>query len=102
MAYHHHHEPAVVERTTYVEDDSFSGALIAVLAIVVILFLIWAIFFSGWVMDRNPEPTTTNIERTEEGDTTINVPQPRDTTGDNSGGTTGETPPSGSTASPAP
>jgi cytoskeletal protein RodZ len=70
----HTHEPGHTTTTVVEERDGMSGVLIAVIAIVLILFLLWAIFFSGWVIDRTPEADVdqTNIEQREE--TEVNVP----------------------------
>ncbi|MGH2813161.1 MAG: hypothetical protein ACRDI1_10690 [Actinomycetota bacterium] len=47
------------------------------MAIVLVLFLLWAIFFSGWVIDRDDTDTApTNVEQ--EGDTEIDIEQPAD------------------------
>lgn len=70
---HHHHEP----RATVVVDetDSATGIVVAIVAIVLMLFLIWAIFFSGWIMDRGTRPDIreTDFEQRREGDTDIDV-----------------------------
>lgn len=67
----HIHEPG---NTTTVVEDSSSSALLIVVAVVVGIVLIWAIFFSGWVIDRSPEGGVTNIDNTTEGDTNVNNP----------------------------
>jgi hypothetical protein len=58
---------------TYVERDSSAMGIFAVLlAVVLIVFLFWAIFFSGWVVDRGGQEEAPLIEQREE--TEINVP----------------------------
>lgn len=67
----HDHRSNVVER-----DSSYSGVVFAILAIVLIMFLVWAVFFSGWVIDRDTgDGGTTRIEREQEQtDVDVNVP----------------------------
>lgn len=61
-------------RTTVVEErDSSSAVVIAIVAVVVGGLLIWAIFFSGWIVNRGQPERQTNIEQ-REGDTNINLP----------------------------
>lgn len=62
----HIHEPSSTER------DS-STMMMVLIAIVVGAILIWAIFFSGWIVNRGQTDGPTNIEQ-REGDTNINVP----------------------------
>lgn len=83
MAHHHH------DRETVVERDSSTGLIVGIVVALLVLFLIWAIFFSGWVMDRDVDDNgTTNIEQREEGDTDIDIVDPdEDTTTDEDGTT---------------
>ncbi|MEO7804989.1 MAG: hypothetical protein ABIS18_12005 [Actinomycetota bacterium] len=66
--------------STVVVEDSRSSALLIGLALIAGIVLVWAIFFSGWVIDRGPD--TVNIDRTTEGDTNVDVnnPNPGETT----------------------
>lgn len=73
---------------TVVTERSKAGLITAVVAVVLLLLLVWAVFFSGWFVDRGSEtPNQTNIQETEEGDTNIQQPQqpqqpqPTETTG---------------------
>lgn len=77
MSHIHDHETTVIER------DPTSSALIIVVSVVVGIVLIWAIFFSGWVIDRGPD-NVTNIDRTTEGDTNVDVNNPQPTTASSS------------------
>jgi hypothetical protein len=84
---HHHHDR---EREVVVERDSSAGLVIGIVVALLVLFLIWAIFFSGWVIDRDEAETPTNIEQREEGDTDIDIIDPGE--GDQTdGGTTDDT-----------
>jgi uncharacterized membrane protein len=48
------------------------GIFAVLLAVVLIVFLFWAILFSGWVVDRGGQQEAPLIEQREE--TEINVP----------------------------
>lgn len=70
MAHHHHDREVVVER------DSSAGLVIGIVVALLVLFLIWAIFFSGWVINGDEAEAPTNIEQREEGDTNIDITDP--------------------------
>jgi nitrogen fixation-related uncharacterized protein len=58
---------------TYIERSSSAMGIFAVLlGVVVVVFLLWAIFFSGWVVDRGGQQEAPLIEQREE--TEINIP----------------------------
>lgn len=71
MAYTEDEHPS----TTVIEErDGMSGALMTIVTIVLVLFLVWVVFFSGWVMNRDSDTQdTSNIEQ-REGDTNVEVP----------------------------
>jgi hypothetical protein len=57
---------------TYIERSSSAMGIFAVLlGVVLVVFLLWAIFFSGWVVDRGGQEAPL-IEQREQ--TEINVP----------------------------
>lgn len=63
MTHDHHHGSTVVER------DSSSAIIVAVVVILLAVFLIWAIFFSGWIVDADEdEGGVTDIDQEQEGD----------------------------------
>lgn len=73
MGHTDHEHPST---TVIKERTGMSGVLVAIIAIILVLFLIWAVFFSGWVLNRDDDAgtqDTTNIEQ-REGDTNVNVP----------------------------
>ncbi len=80
----HTHDTGHGHGTTVVEErDSSAGIIVGVLIAVLVLFLLWVFFFSGWVgggtdVESDRDGTVTNIE--EEGDTQINVPQDQEQT----------------------
>lgn len=65
MAHQHHDREVVVER------DSSAGLVIGIVVALLVLFLIWAIFFSGWVINGDEAEAPTDIEQREEGDINI-------------------------------
>jgi hypothetical protein len=77
MAHYHSDAHGGPPTTVVIERDGVSGLLIGIIAVVLAVFLIWALFFSGWAFNRSTEPSnnSTTIER-DEGDTNIQVPVP--------------------------
>lgn len=63
MAQYHTHDAS----PTVVQDETGPGVFLAVVAIVMVGFLIWLFAFSGLVFDRNgdtaPAPNQPNIEQ---------------------------------------
>lgn len=82
----HVHEKVVEER------ESSSTAIMAILVVLVLAILIWAIFFSGWIVDRdNTDVRETNVDQD---NTDVDVNQPSD------GGGNQPSPSPGGTSSP--
>jgi hypothetical protein len=77
---HHHHDEPAYERTATVVSGDRSGpaaALIAVLALLLVAFLIWFFAFSGVVFDRHAGTsgtTGTRIEQNTNNNTNSGVP----------------------------
>jgi len=90
MTDHHHHDgPTVVET----ERDSSAGLIVGVLVALLIVFLIWLFMFGPMnirgddVDDNNGD--VTNIREGDEGDTDtdVNIQEPADDTGGDTGNT---------------